>query len=108
MRLFDLFTRRPSLSDGLAQMAETPNAVLLDVRTREEYAAGHVPGAKNHPLDALADMSQKRDRILFTYCHSGARSAQACAQLMRQGYQAVNLGGLIGYRGPLEFGSDNT
>ncbi len=104
MGLFHLFTRRPSLTEGLAQMADTPHAVLLDVRTREEFEAGHLPGAKNLPLDTLLQHLPQEDSVLFSYCHSGARSAQACAMLTKQGYQAINLGGLMGYRGPLETG----
>ena len=39
---------------------------------------------------------------LFVYCRSGARSAQARARLARAGYSVTDLGGLLGYRGPLE------
>ncbi|MFR5811129.1 MAG: rhodanese-like domain-containing protein, partial [Flavonifractor plautii] len=53
MGLFDLFARRPALSEGLEQYRNTSGAVLLDVRTPEEYRDGHLPGAKNLPLDRL-------------------------------------------------------
>ena len=49
MGLFDLFARRPALSEGLEQYRNTPGAILLDVRTPEEYRDGHLPGAKNLP-----------------------------------------------------------
>ena len=42
MGFFDLFGNRPSFQEGLEKCRATPNAVLLDVRTREEYASGHV------------------------------------------------------------------
>mgnify|MGYP002801496890 FL=1 len=102
MGLFDFFSRRPSMEEGLAQWKDTPNAMLLDVRTPEEYQAGHIPGAKNLPLDQLADLKLPKDQPVFAYCLSGTRSAQACAWLKRQGYEATNLGGIGGYRGPLE------
>lgn len=102
MGLFDLFARRPALSEGLEQYRNTSGAVLLDVRTPEEYRDGHVPGAVNLPLDRLAEGELPQDRPVFAYCLSGARSAQACAWLKRRGYEAVNLGGIGGYRGVLE------
>ena len=83
-------------------LKETPDAVLLDVRTPEEYRAGHVPGAKNLPLDRLGGVNLPKSQPVFAYCLSGARSAQACAWLNRQGHEAVNLGGIGSYRGPLE------
>lgn len=102
MGLFDFFARRPSLEEGLERWKETPDAVLLDVRTPEEYRAGHVPGAKNLPLDRLGGVNLPKSQPVFAYCLSGARSAQACAWLKRRGYEATNLGGIGAYRGPLE------
>ena len=72
------------------------------MRTPEEYRAGHVPGAKNLPLDRLGGVNLPKSQPVFAYCLSGARSAQACAWLKRKGYEATNLGGIGGYRGPLE------
>ena len=100
--LFDLFARRPALSEGLEQYRNTSGAVLLDVRTPEEYRDGHLPGAKNLPLDRLDTIAEPSGSPLFVYCRSGARSAQAKARLARAGYSVTDLGGLLGYRGPLE------
>lgn len=102
MGLFDVLFRRPDLEEGLERWRETPDAILLDVRTPEEYRAGHVPGAVNLPLDRLAEGKLPQGRPIFAYCLSGARSARACAWLKRRGHEAVNLGGIGGYRGPLE------
>ncbi len=105
MGFFDLFGNRPSFQEGLEKCRATPNAVLLDVRTREEYASGHVPGSVNLPLDQISQIEKTgagKESPLFVYCHSGARSGSACAWLSRQGYQAENLGGITAYRGPLE------
>ena len=84
MGLFDFLTRRPGMEEGLAQWRETTDAVLLDVRTPEEYRSGHVPGARNLPLDRLGELNLPKDRPVFAYCLSGARSAQACGWLKRQ------------------------
>ena len=75
---------------------------MLDVRTPEEYRDGHLPGAKNLPLDRLDTIAEPAGSPLFIYCRSGARSAQAKARLARAGYSVTDLGGLLGYRGPLE------
>ena len=105
MGLFNLFSRRPGMEEGLKRWKETPDAVLLDVRTPEEYRAGHIPGAQNLPLDQLPGMKLPKSQPMFAYCLSGARSAQACHWLQRQGYTSTNLGGIGGYRGTLETNS---
>lgn len=101
MSLLD-FLRRPDLEEGLARAGSTAGAVLLDVRTAEEYAAGHVPGSVNLPLDRVGTISLPRETPLFVYCHSGARSSQACRKLQAMGYHCENIGGLARYRGSLE------
>lgn len=93
--------RRPNLAQGLEQAKATPGAVVLDVREEQEYAKGHVPGSVNLPLGRVAAISLPQQTPLFVYCLSGARSRQACAELRQLGYQAVNLGGVMGYKGPL-------
>lgn len=102
MNIFDLFGKRPSVDDGVVQFQGTQGAVLLDVRTPEEYAQGHIPQSVNLPLDRIHKITYQKSTPLFVYCYSGARSGQACAWLARKGYQAVNIGGMAGYRGRLE------
>ena len=102
MNLRQLFKRRPSFSEGLAASNCTPDAIVLDVRTTEEYAEGHIPGSVNLPLDRISSIKYDKSHPLFVYCYSGARSGQACAWLNRQGYTATNIGGIAGYRGILE------
>ena len=82
--------------------SETPGAVLLDVRTPEEYAAGHIPGSVNFPLERMRDYDADADAKVFAYCRSGARSARACALLEEMDYSATNIGGIIHYTGALE------
>ena len=105
MGIFDLF-KSPDINQGVGQFQETPGAVLLDVRTPEEYAEGHIPGSKNIPLQALdriRELTEDAGTPLFTYCLSGARSRQAVSLLRSMGYaSATNLGGICDYRGRLE------
>ena len=103
MSIFSIF-KRADMDAGVAQFQKTPGAVLLDVRTPEEYAAGHVPGSRNIPLDRIGGAQLDKSAPLFVYCRSGARSGQACAILTRRGYEAVNIGGVLSYHGELEQG----
>lgn len=67
--------------------------VILDVRTPEEYAQGHVPGAINIPYDKLDSRANEllavKDKELVLYCHSGARAAIAAQTLKAQGYEKL-------------------
>ncbi|MFS4416590.1 rhodanese-like domain-containing protein [Maribacter sp. 2307ULW6-5] len=73
--------------------AELERAVLVDVRTPEEFAAGHLEGAQNinwHDADfpdRIRDMG-KEDTI-YVYCRVGGRSAKAQAKLREMGYENV-------------------
>ena len=105
MGIFDLF-RSADIDEGIRQFQKTPGAVLLDVRTPQEYAEGHIPGSKNIPLQELykvQDVVPDKESSLFVYCYSGARSRQAVAKLRRMGYSlTINIGGISGYRGKVE------
>jgi NADPH-dependent 2,4-dienoyl-CoA reductase/sulfur reductase-like enzyme/rhodanese-related sulfurtransferase len=69
--------------------------LLLDVRTATEFAAGHIPGAMNIPVDELrARLAEvPRDRSVVTYCQVGIRGYLATRVLREHGYDAANLGG---------------
>ena len=100
MGFFDFF-KQPDINQGVKEYSATPGAVLLDVRTSEEYRGGHIPGSKNVPLQAIdkvASVVENKDTALFVYCYSGARSRQAVGQLQRLGYTHVNnIGGIAAY-----------
>lgn len=102
MSLFNFMPAQPDVEAGLKKCRATPGAVLLDVRSTEEFAGGHIPGSVNLPLNRLAGIDLARETPLFVYCLSGARSARACAWLRKNGYAAEDLGGLIAYHGTLE------
>ena len=106
MSIFDFF-KQPDINKGLKEYAETENAVLLDVRTPQEYREGHIPGSKNVPLQTLDKVRlvvENKDAELFVYCYSGARSRQATVMLQHMGYTKVqNLGGIATYQGKVEY-----
>ena len=83
------------------QLINREDAFVLDVREPNEFAAGHVLGAKNVPLARLdasgAELAKKKERPIIVYCESGERSAKALAALKKHGYTRVaNLSGGIG------------
>ena len=105
MSFFNFF-KQPDINKGLKEYAETENAVLLDVRTPQEYGEGHIPGSKNVPLQAIdkvMSIAENKDTALFVYCYSGARSRQATVMLQHMGYTNVqNIGGIAAYHGKVE------
>jgi rhodanese-related sulfurtransferase len=79
-------------------------AALLDVRATEEFAAGHIRGARNLPLDRLSEglegLKRFKDKPVIVYCEQGGRAGSAMRQLAQQGFaKVVNLrGGLSAWR----------
>lgn len=69
-------------------------AIILDVRTKGEYAGGHVKGSINIPLDQLGNnlSKLKKDKVIITCCASGMRSGVAKSQLKSSGYEVYNGG----------------
>ena len=105
MGFFDLF-KQPDVNQGVKEYQRTSGAVLLDVRTQEEYRSGHIPGSKNVPLqsiDKAGSVAENKNTALYVYCQSGARSRQAAGLLKQMGYTNVNnIGGIAAYLGKVE------
>ena len=74
-------------------MKRADGPLLLDVRTPDEFAEGHVPGATNIPVDDLAGRTKElepyRDRGVVTYCKAGARAEAAAQTLASAGFPHV-------------------
>ena len=90
--LFLLLLAIPLLSWGA-------DPLWIDVRTSEEYAAGHVSEAVNIPYEEITDrvseVTMDKDALIYVYCRSGRRSGIAKAALDGAGYRnVVNIGGL--------------
>ena len=109
MGFFD-FLRPTDINRRLEEFDAMPEAVLLDVRTPQEYSEGHIPCSENVPLQHIDEIRQKisvKDTPLFVYCHSGARSSEAASMLREMGYTRVmNIGGICSYLGKVERGSE--
>jgi rhodanese-related sulfurtransferase len=80
-------------------------AAVLDLRAREEYAAGHLTNARHAPLDTLDTVAESlkryKERPVLVYCERGGRTASAIARLRALGFnQVFNLrGGVAAWRG---------
>ncbi len=102
MGFFDSF-KRPDINDVLEKLELEEKAVLLDVRTPQEYQSGHIPGSKNIPLDRLQKASgviKDKDTAVYVYWQSGGRSRAAASALKQMGYRNVtDYGGINRYRG---------
>ena len=107
MRLLDLFRRR-GINQRLEEYDRSPQALLLDVRTEQEYKQGHIPGSRNIPLHSIEQvlaLTHSKHVPLFVYCYSGARSRKAVQELQHLGYTDVrNLGGIAAYQGRVAYG----
>ena len=85
--LFGLFHCK-DINKGVKEWRETHGAVLLDVRTKAEYADSHIEGSINVPLDELGTIGRAvpdKETPIFVHCLSGARSSRAAAYLKRNG-----------------------
>ena len=82
------------------QLINREDAQVIDVREAEEFAAGHLPEAKNVPLAKLADrvneIERFKDKPVIVCCASGMRSGKACGELRKLGFAKIhNLSGGI-------------
>ncbi len=95
-----------NINKAVEECRSTQGALLVDVRTPDEYAGGHIPGAVSIPLpliEAIEDRVQDKDTPVYLYCLSGSRAGYAAQAMRRMGYTKVkNIGGIKGYKGEKE------
>ena len=94
-----------SMEEGLKIMAKSSDYILLDVRSLDEFASGHIPGAILYPHDNISEQTcetilpNKKQRI-FVYCRSGRRSKIAAQKLIDLKYaNIIEIGGINDYNG---------
>lgn len=96
--VFWVIRRARQTTPAQAHLLVDTGALLLDVRTKTEFEAGHLPGAVNLPLPKLtADPAAvgEKTRPVVVYCASGTRSAVASTVLRRNGFvQVADLGSM--------------
>ncbi len=92
--------------DWVSQLEKDENAVILDVRTEDEWSEGYIPNAINidiHMGQAFISEIENldKDKNYYVYCRSGARSAKACEIMNQLGFEnTYNLtGGMLEWEG---------
>ncbi len=98
--------RQISQEEAKKMMALEGSQVILDVRTQEEYDAGHIPGAILIPNETITDTPPEElpmlDQIILIYCRSGNRSKQAAEKLAAMGYTNIyEFGGINTWDGEI-------
>ncbi|TXI76761.1 MAG: rhodanese-like domain-containing protein [Dechloromonas sp.] len=92
------------------------DAIVVDVREADEFAAGHLPDARNIPGSKLAEriseIDKYKDKPVIVCCATGMRSNKACAELKKNGFSRINnlAGGVDAWVGagyPIKKGTRN-
>ena len=96
--------RQISMTDAVTMMEEGSGYIILDVRTPEEFAERHIPGAINIPNETISTEEipelPNKDQLILVYCRSGNRSKQASEKLVALGYtNIVEFGGINDWPG---------
>ena len=103
--------RQITMVEAVELMEKEENYLILDVRTQQEYAAGHIPGAIVIPNETIGteEIAQlpDKDQLIMVYCRSGNRSKQASEKLVKLGYtNIVEFGGIIDWPGETVVGTE--
>ncbi|HCS61244.1 MAG TPA: sulfurtransferase [Microbacterium sp.] len=84
-------------SINIVELAARENTPLIDVRERDEFAAGHVPGAVNIPMSEIGNRLEELPAEAFdVICQAGGRSGRVVEALESRGYDATNVDGGTG------------
>lgn len=89
-------------ADEAKEKMDTMDVMVVDVRTAEEYAGGHIKDALLIPNESIENEPpaelQDKDAVILVYCRTGRRSAMAAEKLNSLGYTAVfDFGGISGW-----------
>ena len=98
--------RQITMTEAVKMMEKEANYVLLDVRTEQEFAAGHIPGAILVPNETIGmqeiPLLPDKDQLIMVYCRSGNRSKQASSKLVQLGYiNIIEIGGINSWPGEI-------
>lgn len=99
--------RRITADEAQVLMQQMQNYLVLDVRSPEEYAAGHIPHAINIPMEQFGEEAPRelpdRNQTIFVYCVKGIRSMNVANRLAHMGYRnIVEMGGIQDWHGEIE------
>ena len=99
--------RRITADEAQVLMQQTQDYLILDVRSPEEFAQGHIPHAINIPMERFGETPPKelpdRNQMIFVYCVKGVRSMNVANRLAHMGYKnIVEMGGIQDWHGAIE------
>ncbi len=98
--------RQLNMNEAILMMVEKADYIILDVRTPEEFASGHIPEAINIPNEEIGTVPipelTDKEQLILVYCRSGNRSKQASEKLVALGYtNIVEFGGINSWPGEI-------
>ena len=98
--------RQISQEEAKSMMIRDDGHVIVDVRRRDEYDSGHIPGAILIPNESIGaeqpEQLPDKDQVILVYCRSGRRSKEAAQKLADMGYTNVyEFGGMIAWSGEI-------
>lgn len=83
--------------------------LIVDLRDKNDYLAGHIPGARHMSLEDITREVKERDTPIALYCYHGMRSIRVARMLKERGYRNIKIiGGLHRYDGELITAPPNT
>ena len=96
--------RQINMDEAITMMEEESGYIILDVRTPEEFAERHIPGAINIPNETISTEEipelPDKEQLILVYCRSGNRSKQASEKLAALGYTNIaEFGGINDWPG---------
>lgn len=90
--------RIDSVNEGINLVRSTKDAVLLDVRTKEEYRRGHIKGSVNIPLEKIANIERRvpnKEAPLYITGNEGAKPIKAARAVRKMGYRHITTIGMM-------------
>ena len=102
----EVIIKHVSMDDIVEIMDKNDDYIILDVRTIDEYNAGHIPNAICIPNESIgSDIGSKlpnKEQLILVYCRSGNRSKQAVEKLKDLGYtNLIEFGGIVDWKGEI-------
>lgn len=96
-------------STWISQFQSDENALILDVRTPEEFEISRIPNSKNidfyNPQNFMLEIEKlNKSKSYYVYCRTGVRSANSCQLMNELGFDKVYnlLGGIVEWKGELD------
>ena len=71
------------------KLIKEEHAILVDVRSKDEYNESHLEGAINQSVYLIEDLKASKDDSIIVYCKSGTRSSKAADELLKLGYKKI-------------------